>query len=201
MHYWKTSLLVAVSIVMTTAAMGSSENSVQIRKQYGGLLNTPDHVMFTFLVRMMSDKYERDTEFAIEIVQNSMDLTPENAESFLQRMQNAVAQIAEGVDSFESERLCRETSSRSKADLYSSLNSVDDEVLKIGKQIYRDFMTNLTRVEKKNFKVWLDESKDGYSHTLLDHEHLYENRGIDVKIHLQQKCIKAEQKRIAENRP
>ena len=187
----------AFSSLMATLVYAAAENPGHIRKQYGGKQNTPDHLMFTFLLRAMTLRYESDKDFALEIVQDRMRLdSRETAQLFLDRMLASGQSYARTKRVVDTAILCQDNLGRAKSEIYRSMDSLDDARITISEFAYRDFVKTLSTEETDNLKAWIDDAKEGYTFTALDHSSLYENRGVDVKTHVEQLCIKYEQEEL-----
>lgn len=168
---------------------------IQIRKEFHGQAGTPDYVIFSAVVRAMSIRNETDRDFALSIVQDNMKIgSRQSAEDFLTRMLDASAELANSKEKLDKEVLCTDAVDRSNSDIYRSMDMLDDLKLTLDKRAYSGFEKTLNTDEKKYFSAWLNDEKGGYKYASLDHSSLYEGRGIDVKIHLQQVCIELAQR-------
>jgi len=197
---WNIRNLIAATIILGLASvvLGSPDNSAQIRKEYKGQENVPDHLMFAFTLRFMKRTYENEREFALVLVQENMKLgSEESAERFLQRMLAAGADLESRRRYVNKAVMCQDNSLRSNSQIYRSLDALDDAYVTIAKYAYDEFKSTLKKDEKKRFKAWMEEFKEGYSHTAFDHSSVFESTGVDVKTHLQQVCMKAEQDELA----
>lgn len=191
-------LTVAISLLAAPPTFSAPSEFHQVRHSFGGKENTPDHLMFDFLLRAMSLRYEADEEFALSIVQESMKLeSRESSQDLLDRMLAAGEDLKRTKLALDTAMLCQDNTTRTRASIYQAMDSLDDVKRTIAENAYDDFLRSLDEDEIQNFRNWIDESKEGYSCTAFDHQSLFENRGTDVKIHLQQLCIKKAQEAAA----
>ena len=184
-------------LVATTQSVSTAKETDRVRKEYRSE-TTPDHLMFACLLRITAARYEADRDFALEIVRQNMRLaSDEEAEKFIGRMLVAGNDLARTKRIVETAILCQDDSARPKSESYRSMDSLDDARITVSKYAYSDFRETLSDAEEEYFKAWLDDAKEGYSFTALDHSSLYENRGVDVRAHVAQLCVRYAQEEQA----
>ena len=191
-------LVAAVFSLIAVPVFGGPEHSAKVRKEYGENNLAPDHVVFASLLRAMELRAESDRVLALSIVQENMKFDSlEAAENFLQRMISARADLSRTKRVMNTAELCQDDSSRTDSDIYKAMDTLDDDRLVMYKIAYYDFISELNKDERRRLKAWLDDAKEGYSYVAYEHSSLFENRGVDVKTHVQQLCIRYAQEELA----
>ena len=191
--------LIAVSLLCAMPVFSSPGDSAQVRVSYGAVNKAPDHLVYAFLLRYMATKNETETDFAISIVRERMKFeSPESAMVFLDRLLEEGAELASSNRHAKAALICNDYASKSNASLYSAMDSLDDRREDQSKNAYQQFKNSLSKEDQANFKTWIDDVKESYTYTAFDHASLFENRGIDVNIHVQQLCLKNSQKLLEE---
>jgi len=193
-----TVLLLATVSILATNSVAYSENSAQVRKQYGGVENTPDHLMFDVILRFMKLKNEADKELALLIVHRYMKVDSKaSAEEFLQRLLAAGEDMKQTKRNLDIAILCQRETVTDKSKIYTAMDNLDDARIAFADFAYVEFNKTLKAEEKQYFKAWLEDAKEGYAYTAFDHSSLFESSGLDVVGHVQQRCVRFEQENLA----
>ena len=190
---------VVALLVLPSVALAAPDNSPQIRKEYGGRENTPNHVIFAFHLQAMALRYDEDQEFARYLVKINMKVSKdESAEEFLRQMFEAHESMTSTKRDLSIAVLCNNIPARTKRNIYTSMDNLDDVREAVSKSAYKRFMMKLNEAEKNDFRTWLEDLKQGYSQVTFDHASLYATSGIDVKVSAQRQCIKYEQDKLVD---
>lgn len=171
--------------------------SLKVREKYGGVDNTPDHVVFAGLLRYLEKQNETKRDLAVEMVKSNMGLPSETlAEEFLDRLLTVATDLRTTSRTVATAVLCQDNTNRPKSEIYKAMDSLDDTRLVLARHAYDDFKDSLTENEQRLMQKWLEDEKEGYTYYALDHSAMYEGGGTDVKAHLQQTCLEYAQEAL-----
>jgi hypothetical protein len=186
----KTLLLVVTFSVLATSAVAYSESSARIRHEYGGVENTPDHVMFATFLRVMKHRNESD---ALWSVHRFMKIESKaEAQEFIQHLRVALDDMNQTQRNLDIVILCQSETITDKRKIDKAMDDLDDARLDFARLAYIKFKKTLKGEQKQYFKAWLEDMKEGYSYMAFDHS---TTNGPDVLAYAQQRCIELEQAR------
>jgi hypothetical protein len=86
-----------------------------------------------------------------------------------------------------------ERNTRSQERTYDLLNEIDDVQELIAEKHYMLLASNLSTDEKKTFRNFLDDSKEGISYTKIDQRGYFQTHQLDVRSAVDTRCIQLAQ--------
>lgn len=193
---YRSIVFLAVSLLMVAPVVNGQDQGsdggqsrAKIRAEYRNTLETPDDIIFGTLLLHTNASAQNDYLSAVQNIQYRMEIdNEEEAKTFLDALLRTQSELEQEQTDITIRMLCGKSGHRSKKQLYTALDLLDDAMQMATKKHFLVLKASLDQPTKDGLTNWLQTMKLSHYHRTAEHESLYEGTDYDVTLHVDMAC-------------